>query len=49
MIPEGQTNEIQTVNEIEHIYSVKPRGAAQPIKSEIRHEAFDSVVKNGQS
>jgi len=44
--PDGQVNEVQTIDEIEHVYSVKPRGPAQPIKSEIRHEAFDSVVKD---
>jgi NAD-dependent histone deacetylase SIR2 len=49
MIPDGQVNEVQTVDEIEHVYSVKPRGPAQPIKSEIRHEAFDSAVKDGLS
>lgn len=50
MIPEGHENEIAAVNEIEHVYSVKARGSAsQPIKSEIKHEAFDSVVKNAHA
>jgi NAD-dependent histone deacetylase SIR2 len=51
MIPEGHENEVSIVNEIDHVYSVKARGpASQPIKSEIKHEAFDSVVKkSGQA
>jgi NAD-dependent histone deacetylase SIR2 len=49
MIPEGHENEVSAVNEIDHVYSIKARGpASQPIKSEIKHEAFDSVVKKSE-
>tara|TARA_R110002003_G_scaffold28_28_gene1747 strand:- start:4026 stop:5360 length:1335 start_codon:yes stop_codon:yes gene_type:complete len=50
MIPEGHENVVEAVDEVEHVYSVKARGpASQPIKNEIKHEAFDSVVKSAQS
>jgi NAD-dependent histone deacetylase SIR2 len=49
MIPEGHENEVSVVNEIDHVYSVKARGSAsQPIMSEIKHKAFDSVVKKSE-
>jgi NAD-dependent histone deacetylase SIR2 len=50
MIPEGHEIEVTAVDEVDHVYSVKARGlASQPIKDEIKHEAFDSVVKSSQS
>ncbi|KAH7095811.1 DHS-like NAD/FAD-binding domain-containing protein [Paraphoma chrysanthemicola] len=50
MIPEGHENVVEAVDEVEHVYSVKARGpASQPIRSEIKHDAFDSVVKSAQS
>jgi NAD-dependent histone deacetylase SIR2 len=45
MIPEGHENEIVAISEADHVYSVKAKGlASQPIKEEIKHEAFDTVV-----
>ncbi|OAK98595.1 SIR2-domain-containing protein [Phaeosphaeriaceae sp. SRC1lsM3a] len=50
MIPEDHQIEVSAVNEIDHVYSVKARGpASQPIKSEIKHDAFDSVVKGAKA
>jgi NAD-dependent histone deacetylase SIR2 len=45
MIPEGHENEVAAISEADHVYSVKAKGlASQPIKEEIKHEAFDSVA-----
>jgi len=45
MIPEGHENEVVAVSGADHVQSVKAKGlASQPIKEEIKHEAFDSVV-----
>lgn len=49
MLPEGHHTQVQPIDEVEHVYSVKSQGPAQPIKNEIRHEAFDSVVNNEQT
>jgi NAD-dependent histone deacetylase SIR2 len=50
MIPEGHENVVETVNEMDHVYSVKAKGpASQPIRNEVRHDAFDSVVKSAQA
>ncbi|KAL5113754.1 NAD-dependent histone deacetylase sir2 [Pleosporales sp. CAS-2024a] len=46
MIPQGHDNEVATVNDMDHVYSVKARGpASQAMTSEIKHEPLGSVVQ----